>query len=111
MLGGAGIAAVNVYASASEGWGGGSGTDATGHVLSTGMPTIDCPDVGSRLTVVPDAARADVDRELALLDQQTAEGYRQLQQWSRDGSRDDGSAADAIMKPLEEKRSASLGRI
>ncbi|MYW47898.1 DUF1996 domain-containing protein, partial [Streptomyces sp. SID161] len=111
MLGGAGIAAVNVYASASEGWGGGSGTDATGHVLSTGMPTIDCPDVGSRLTVVPDAARADVDRELALLDQQTAEGYRQLQRWSRDGGRDDGSAADAIMKPLEEKRSASLGRI
>ncbi|MBL1104136.1 DUF1996 domain-containing protein [Streptomyces sp. 5-8] len=111
MLGGAGLVAANVYASASEGWGDGSGTDSAAHVLSTGMPTIDCPDVGSRLTAVPDAARSDVDRELALLDQQTAESYRQLQQWSRDGGRDGDSADDTIMNPLEEKRSASLGRI
>ncbi|MFI9244655.1 DUF1996 domain-containing protein [Streptomyces sp. NPDC053086] len=111
MLGGAGIVAANVYASASEGWGEESGTDSAGHVLSTGMPTIDCPDVGSRLTAVPDAARADVDRELALLDQQTAEAYRQLQRWSQAGGRDGDSADDTIMNPLEEKRSASIGRI
>ncbi|MFI0806010.1 DUF1996 domain-containing protein [Streptomyces echinatus] len=111
MLGGAGLVAVNVYASASEGWGDGSGTDSAGHVLSTGMPTVDCPDVGSRLTAVPDAARADVDRELALLDQQTAEAYRQLQQWSGNGGRDGDSADDTIMNPLNEKRSASIGRI
>ncbi|MFF9765612.1 DUF1996 domain-containing protein [Streptomyces sp. NPDC014636] len=111
MLGGAGIVAANVYASASEGWGEGSGTDSAGHVLSTGMPTIDCPDVGSRLTAVPDAARADVDRELAVLDQQTAEAYRQLQRWSQAGGRDGDSADDTIMNPLEEKRSASIGRI
>lgn len=111
MLGGAGIVAANVYASASEGWGDGSGTDSAGHVLSTGMPTIDCPDVGSRLTAVPDAARADVDRELALLDQQTAEAYRQLQRWSQGDGRDGDSAADTIMNPLKEKRSASVGRI
>ncbi|MEU3858751.1 DUF1996 domain-containing protein [Streptomyces sp. NPDC028722] len=112
MLGGAGLAAVNVYASASEGWGDGSGTDSTGRVLSTGMATIDCPDVGSRLTAVPDAARPDVDRELALLDQQTAAAYRQLQRWGRDGGgQDAGSAPDTIMNPLKGKRSASIGRL
>ncbi|MFF9086348.1 DUF1996 domain-containing protein [Streptomyces sp. NPDC014991] len=111
MLGGAGLAAANVYASAGEGWGDGSGTDSTGRVLSTGMATIDCPDVGSRLTAVPDAARPDVDRELALLDQQTAAAYRQLQQWGSGGGQDTGSTTDAITNPLKEKRSASIGRI
>ncbi|MEU1011318.1 DUF1996 domain-containing protein [Streptomyces sp. NPDC005890] len=108
MLGGAGLVAANVYASASEGWGDGSGTDTTGHVRSAGMATIDCPDVGSRLTAVPDAARADVDRELARLDQQTAAAYRQLQQT---GSPDSNSLDATIMQPLKEQRSASIGRI
>ncbi|MFJ4950684.1 DUF1996 domain-containing protein [Streptomyces sp. NPDC088760] len=108
MLGGAGLVAANVYASASEGWGDGSGTDTTGHVRSAGMATIDCPDVGSRLTAVPDAARADVDRELARLDQQTAAAYRQLQQA---GSPDSNSLDATIMQPLKEQRSASIGRI
>src|SRR5690242_12711234 len=53
MLGGAGLVGANVYASATEGWGDGSGTDASGRVLSSGMATIDCPDVGGRLTAVP----------------------------------------------------------
>ena len=65
MLGGGGLVAANVYASATEGWGDGSGTNGTGHVLSAGLTTIDCPDVGSRLTAVPDAARPDVDRDAA----------------------------------------------
>ncbi|MFJ4523491.1 DUF1996 domain-containing protein [Streptomyces sp. NPDC088810] len=108
MLGGAGLVAANVYASASEGWGDGSGTDTTGHVRSAGMATIDCPDVGSRLTAVPDAARADVDRELARLDQQTAAAYRQLQQA---GSPDSNSLDATIMQPLKEQRSVSIGRI
>ncbi|MFF1279872.1 DUF1996 domain-containing protein [Streptomyces sp. NPDC058299] len=112
MLGGAGLVAVNVYASAGEGWGDGSGTDSTGRVLSAGMATIDCPDVGTRLTAVPDAARPDVDRELALLDQQTAAAYRQLQRWGRGGGgQDTGSAPESMMNPLTEKRSASIGRI
>ncbi|WP_225823814.1 DUF1996 domain-containing protein [Streptomyces naphthomycinicus] len=110
MLGGTGLVAANVYASASEGWGEGSGTDSTGHVLTTGMATVDCPDVGSRLTDVPDAARPDVDRELALLDRETAAAYQQVQQAGRNGG-DAGSADDTIMNPLKEKRSASLARI
>ncbi|MET8772515.1 DUF1996 domain-containing protein [Streptomyces sp. NPDC004658] len=111
MLGGAGLVGANVYASATEGWGDGSGTDASARVLSSGMATIDCPDVGSRLTDVPDAARADVDRELAALDQQIAAAYQQVQQAARAGGQDDGSTEETIMKPLEEKRSQSIGRI
>ncbi|MDI1458092.1 DUF1996 domain-containing protein [Streptomyces sp. ATE26] len=112
MLGGGGLAAVNVYASATEGgWGGGPDQAATGQVRSAGVTTIDCPDVGSRLTSVPDDARADVDRELAALDQQTAADYRQLQASAGQISQDPGAADEPIMNPLKEKRAAAIERI
>lgn len=112
MLGGGGLAAVNVYASATEGgWGGGPDQAATGQVRSAGMATIDCPDVGSRLTSVPDDARADVDRELAALDQQTAAAYRQLQASAGQIRQDPGAADGPIMNPLKEKRAAAIERI
>ncbi|MGV9788045.1 DUF1996 domain-containing protein [Streptomyces sp. NPDC003435] len=113
MLGGGGLVAANVYASASEGgWSGqGSGDAANASLRSAGMATIDCPDVGTRLTDVPEAARADVDRELATLDQQIAEAYQRLQQ-SADALRQDPRAADnSVMNPLKDKRTATLGRI
>ncbi|MEU9479834.1 DUF1996 domain-containing protein [Streptomyces sp. NPDC048191] len=111
MLGGGGLVAANVYASATEGWGDGSGTNGTGHVLSAGMTTIDCPDIGSRLTAVPAAARPDVDRELALLDRQTADAYRQLQQSGQVTGQDAGAVDDTVMNPLKEKRAEVIGRI
>ncbi|MCS0602649.1 DUF1996 domain-containing protein [Streptomyces sp. LP11] len=103
MLAGGGLVAANVYASASEGWGDGSDTAAHGRVLSSGAATIDCPDVGSRLTDVPDGARADVDRELAALDRQTAAAYQRL--------RAIGTDSGAITDPLKEKRAQSIRRI
>jgi hypothetical protein len=112
MLGGGGLVAANVYASATEGgWGGQSGPDATGQVRSAGMATIDCPDVGSRLTAVPDGARADVDRELAQLDQQIAAAYQQLQGSAQAVAQDPGAADEPIMNPLKEKRAETLARI
>ncbi|MER6471980.1 DUF1996 domain-containing protein [Streptomyces collinus] len=112
MLGGGGLVAVNVYASASEGaWGGQDGTEATGQVKSAGMATIDCPDVGTRLTDVPDGARDEVDRQLAELDQQTAAAYQQLQASAEAVRQDPGSADDSIMNPLKEKRAATIERI
>ncbi|MFJ8728560.1 DUF1996 domain-containing protein [Streptomyces bauhiniae] len=113
MLGGGGLVAANVYASASEGgWSGqGSGDAAGASLRSAGMATIDCPDVGAQLTDVPEAARGDVDRELAQLDQQIAEAYQRLQQ-SADALRQDPKAADnSVMNPLKDKRTATLGRI
>jgi len=112
MLGGGGLVAANVYASATEGgWGGGSGQDATGQVRSAGMATIDCPDVGSRLTSVPDDARSEVDRELAELDQQTAGAYQQLQASAQEIRQDPKAADGSIMNPLKEKRAATIERI
>jgi hypothetical protein len=111
MLGGGGLVAANVYASATESWGDGSGTSAHGQVLSAGTATIDCPDVGSRLTAVPDGARPDVDRELAALDGQTTTAYQQLQTSMRAGGRSGDSVDDTIMNPLKEKRAESIDRI
>ncbi|MEU9450156.1 DUF1996 domain-containing protein [Streptomyces sp. NPDC048277] len=108
MLGGGGLVAVNVYASATEG-----GSDQqpwpSAQVLSA--PTVYCPDVGSKLTAVPDAARPDVDRELAQLDQQIAAAYQQLKESAQSVQQDPGFADQAIMNPLKEKRSATLQRI
>ncbi|WP_030617235.1 DUF1996 domain-containing protein [Streptomyces fulvoviolaceus] len=107
MLGGGGLVAANVYASATEG-----GSDAyTTRQADDGASsawgtTIDCPDVGTALTTVPDGARADVDKELALLDQQIAAAYQQLQDPARAAERD-----SEIVDPLNEERTATIARI
>ncbi|MCI3241887.1 DUF1996 domain-containing protein [Streptomyces sp. 7R016] len=106
MLGGGGLVAANVYASATED---GSGTDA--QTRSAAAATIDCPDVGNKLTEVPEKARGDVDKELATLDQQVAEAYRQLQSATPEQRQDSGYTDENVMKPLKEKRSETLDRI
>ncbi|MER6968703.1 DUF1996 domain-containing protein, partial [Streptomyces halstedii] len=111
ILGGGGLVAVNVYASATESGGGGGAQGAGSHVLSAGAATIDCPDVGEKLTTVPDAAKGDVDKELAALDQQIAEAYQQLRSDGAQMEQNGDSGADAVMNPLKEKRSESIGRI
>ncbi|MEU8935346.1 DUF1996 domain-containing protein [Streptomyces sp. NPDC048409] len=108
MLGGGTLVAVNVYASATEG-SSDQQTGQTAQVLSA--PTVYCPDVGSRLTTVPDAARADVDDELARLDQQIAAAYQQLKEQAAAIQQDPGAADGTILAPLKEKRSESLQRI
>jgi uncharacterized membrane protein YgcG len=111
MLGGGGLVAANVYASASEGgWGGDSSQQGSPDAASSGA-TIDCPDIGTQLTTVPDEAKTEVDAQLALLDQQITEAYQKLKD-STESIRQDASFADnAIMNPLKEKRAATIGRI
>ncbi|MCF1592116.1 DUF1996 domain-containing protein [Streptomyces muensis] len=106
MLGGGGLVAANVYASATED----GGTDPA-RTLSTPAGTIDCPDVGSELTAVPDTAKEDVAKELALLDQQIADAYQRLQESAQAIQQDAGFADNAIMNPLKEKRAATIERI
>ncbi|MFF3307698.1 DUF1996 domain-containing protein [Streptomyces sp. NPDC002952] len=103
--------AVNVYATASEGDAAQPGQSRTAQVLAAGGATIDCPDVGSQLTETPDGARAEVDKELALLDKQITEAYQQLQDATRDGGQDASFADNAIMTPLKDKRAATIERI
>ncbi|UIX28681.1 DUF1996 domain-containing protein [Streptomyces sp. GQFP] len=108
MLGGGGLVAANVYASATEG---GTGGDSAQQTLYSGAATIDCPDVGDQLAAVPDEARSEVDKELAALDQQTAEAYQRLQNSTQAMQQDSGFADSAIMNPLKEKRTATIERI
>ncbi|EFL29694.1 membrane protein [Streptomyces viridochromogenes DSM 40736] len=104
--------AANVYASATDG---GSGTDPaqtrSGTSVRTAGTTIDCPDVGSRLTSVPEQARAEVDKELALLDEQIAKAYQRLSESAQQAQQDPDFAGNAIMNPLKDKRAATLERI
>ncbi|MEU3982121.1 DUF1996 domain-containing protein [Streptomyces sp. NPDC026672] len=110
MLGGGGLIAANVYASATEG-GPGQEQGQTARVLAAGAATVDCPDVGSRLTNVPEGAKPDVDRELALLDEQIAVAYKQLQDSTRAQQQDAGFVDNSIMNPLKDKRAATIERI
>ncbi|MGX1567874.1 DUF1996 domain-containing protein, partial [Streptomyces sp. NPDC055509] len=67
--------------------------------------------VGSKLTSVPEQARTEVDRELALLDEQIAKAYQRLSESAQQIQQDSGFADNAIMNPLKEKRGATLERI
>ncbi|MGW0944857.1 DUF1996 domain-containing protein [Streptomyces sp. NPDC002623] len=96
--------AANVYASATS-------SGETVELAGGGSVTIDCPDVGNSLTSVPEGARTEVDRELALLDEQIAAAYRQLQDQAQAVRQDPGFADNAVMNPLKEKRGATIGRI
>jgi hypothetical protein len=76
---------------------------------AAGPPTVACPDVKGKLPQVPDQARNEVDRNLALLDSQIAEANRRL---AADGSRNGQDfIVNAILRPLADKRTATLNRI
>ncbi|MDG9710890.1 DUF1996 domain-containing protein [Streptomyces sp. DH10] len=104
--------AANVYASATDGGSGGdSAQTRSGTGVRTAGSTIDCPDVGSKLTSVPEQARGEVDKELALLDEQIAKAYQRLSESAQQVQQDSGFADNAIMNPLKDKRAATLERI
>ncbi|MGN9920005.1 hypothetical protein [Micromonospora palomenae] len=67
-----------------------------------------CPDVAGKLPRVPDRARAEVDRNLALLQTQITEADRRLAAEGRNGQT---FINNAILRPLEDKRRATLNRI
>ena len=108
-LGAGGLVTVNMYASADAGDSRQSGTGD--RALSAQASTIDCPDVGQRLSAVPERARAEVDRELALLDKQVAEAYQRLDGSQRAIQQDANFAQNAIVGPLKDKRTATIDRI
>jgi hypothetical protein len=106
-VGAGGLVAVNIYASAGE-----SGTGSQNKPLAAaGSSTIDCPDVGQQLKAVPAQARAQVDKELALLDKQISEAYQRLSTSQRAIQQDANFAQNAIVGPLKDKRKAAIDRI
>ncbi|MGW1716423.1 DUF1996 domain-containing protein [Streptomyces sp. NPDC002156] len=108
-IGAGGLVAVNIYASADET--GASKGSAQNQVLAAGGSTIDCPDVGQQLTSVPAQAKAQVDKELALLDKQISEAYQRLSTSQRAIAQDPNFAQNAIIGPLKDKRKATIDRI
>ncbi|MBT2441468.1 DUF1996 domain-containing protein [Streptomyces sp. ISL-36] len=106
VLGGGGLIAANVYASAGEGWG---RTPESADRIS--YSTIDCPDVAEELAEVPDRARGAVDRELATLDSQITVAYQRFAE-NRDRIADDPAFAEQqILTPLRNERLDILRRI
>ena len=109
LLGGGGLAAINVYASAEEG---SSGTPPQESQNSARpLSTIDCPEVANELTAVPEEARAQVDTELAAIDSQITEAYARFAQQKDRIEKDPNLAESTILNPLKDKRMASLDRI
>ncbi|MEV0966171.1 hypothetical protein AB0J25_26930, partial [Streptomyces sp. NPDC049910] len=108
MLGGGGLIAVNTYASAGEGWG-----KSQNRTLGAGASasTIKCPEAANGLSEVPDAARREVDRELAAMDSQITEAYKRFAEQREQVAQDPGFAENAVLGPLKDKRTASLDRI
>jgi hypothetical protein len=85
-----------------------AGADA-GDDGAAAAPTVDCPTVADQLPAVPARARAEVDRNLALLDTQIAEANRRLVTSQGEGG--PNFIDNAILGPLEDKRAATLDRI
>ncbi|MEU3411131.1 DUF1996 domain-containing protein [Streptomyces sp. NPDC006658] len=109
-LGGGGLLWANFHASAHESehrtWGGSQTKAATAQVV-----TVSCPDVGQKLTNVPNAARQGVATELAALDRQITEAYARLASTRDAQAKDPGFVRNAIVGPLGEKRAATIDRI
>ncbi|MEV5090767.1 hypothetical protein AB0N18_23185 [Streptomyces griseoincarnatus] len=76
---------------------------------ASGVGTISCPDVASRLPAIPASAQAEVDRNLALLDQQITEANKRLVDTVGQGG--PNFVQNAILGPLEDKRVATVNRI
>ncbi|MFE7973201.1 DUF1996 domain-containing protein [Streptomyces shenzhenensis] len=107
-LGGGGLIWANFYASAHE-----SNNSAQNQTKAAAaqVATISCPDVGQKLTNVPNAARPGVATELANLDKQITEAYARLASTRQAQTNDTNFVQNAIVGPLKEKRSATIDRI
>ncbi len=71
--------------------------------------TISCPSVADKLPPVPAEARAEVDRNLALLEKQIAEANSRLATSQGEGG--PNFVNNAILGPLTDKRAAAIERI
>lgn len=106
-IGGGGLVWANFYASANEETGAQNQTKAA----AAQVATIDCPDVGQKLTKVPRKARKAVALELSKLDQQVTDAYKRLADTRQAQAGDASYVNNAILSPLKSKRAATINRI
>ncbi|MFJ8635480.1 hypothetical protein [Streptomyces sp. NPDC093568] len=86
-----------------------SGSGGTNARTLAGPGTISCPDVRSKLPAVPATAKAEVDRNLALLNTQIQEANKRLVDTVGQGG--PNFVQNAILGPLKDKRVATVNRI
>ncbi|MER7181872.1 hypothetical protein ABT404_20710 [Streptomyces hyaluromycini] len=85
-----------------------SGT-SNARTLAASPGTITCPDVASQLPAVPASAKAEVDRNLTLLQTQIQEANKRLVDTVGQGG--PNFVNNAILGPLKDKRVATINRI
>ncbi|WP_328555911.1 DUF1996 domain-containing protein [Streptomyces sp. NBC_00358] len=106
-IGGGGLVWANFYASAHES----NSAHNTTKAATAQVATITCPDVGQKLTSVPNQARGQVDGELATLDQQITAAYQRLATTRDAQTRDASFVQNSILGPLKNNRSVIIDRI
>ncbi|WP_406168040.1 DUF1996 domain-containing protein [Streptomyces sp. NBC_00996] len=106
-IGGGGLIWANFYASAHEE----NNSPNTTKAASAQVATISCPDVGQKLSDVPDKARTEVDGELATLDQQITDAYQRLATTRDAQARDTSFVQNSVLGPLKDRRAAIIDRI
>ncbi|MFF9161347.1 hypothetical protein ACF081_13915 [Streptomyces longwoodensis] len=108
--GGTGAGGAATQAPGGQGNAGNAGGNGnTGNGGNTGVGTIACPDVASRLPAVPASAKAEVDRNLALLRTQIDEANTRLVKTVGQGG--PNFVQNAILGPLKDKRVSTIDRI
>ncbi|MFD4598474.1 hypothetical protein ACFWPQ_10590 [Streptomyces sp. NPDC058464] len=85
-----------------------SGTN-NARTLAASPGTITCPDVASQLPAIPASAKAEVDRNLTLLQTQIQEANKRLVDTVGQGG--PNFVNNAILGPLKDKRVATINRI
>ncbi|MFI7148179.1 DUF1996 domain-containing protein [Nonomuraea sp. NPDC050022] len=86
-----------------------AGSPLSAQAGTTAAQTIVCPSVADKLPEVPARARAEVDRNLALLQTQIQEANNRLARSAGEGG--PNFIQNAILGPLADKRVATLDRI
>ncbi|EST21563.1 hypothetical protein M878_36755 [Streptomyces roseochromogenus subsp. oscitans DS 12.976] len=87
-----------------------AGSDGAAQARTLASPgTISCPDVASKLPVVPATAKAEVDRNLVLLQTQIQEANKRLHTTVGQGG--PNFVNNAILGPLKDKRVSTIDRI
>ncbi|MDQ0791080.1 DUF1996 domain-containing protein [Streptomyces sp. B3I8] len=108
MLGGAGLIAVNTYASATET----NAAETAQLPAGAAGSTIDCPEVADHLPKLPEKALAGVSDDLAAMDTQITDAYQRL---TRMGTASGDAAGEKVkgevLDPLRKSRAESIGRI
>ncbi|MER8154025.1 hypothetical protein [Streptomyces sp. NPDC094472] len=87
----------------------GGGAEQGGGADEGSAQTISCPDVASKISGVPAAAQAEVDRNIALLQTQLDEANKRL--GTSQGEGGPNFVQNAILGPLKDKRASTIDRI